>query len=102
MGLEIWPELGPEFIERSGGNRHQDEGGRVQCMEESEVELVGICTNIDLWVREACQRRYIHTRSGGLGCRRRKEMDKTAGQVWRRMEMTEVVKSGGENGGGHD
>ena len=74
----------------------------VQSTEEREVELVGICTNIDIRVREACQRQYIHTRSGGLGCQRRKEMDKTGGQVRRRMEMTEAVKSGGENGGGHD
>ena len=29
-------------------------------------------------------------------------MDKTGGQVQRRMEMTEAVKSGGENGGEHD
>ena len=71
-------------------------------MEEREVELVEICTNIDVRVREACQRRYIHMRSGGLGCRRRKKMDKTAGQVRRRMEMTEAVKSGGEKGGRHD
>ena len=55
-------------------------------MEEREVELVGICTNIDVQVREACRRQYIHIWSGGLGCRRRKEMDKTGGQVqkeWR-------------------
>ena len=74
----------------------------VQSTEEREIELVGICTNIDIRVREACRRQYIHTRSGGLGCQRRKEMDKTGGQVRRRMEMTEAVKSGGENGGGHD
>ena len=74
----------------------------VQSTEEREVELIEICTNIDVRVREACQRRYIHTRSGGLGCRRRKEVDKAGGQVQSRMEMTEAVKSRGENGGGHD
>ena len=36
-------------------------------MEERKVELIGICTNIDVRVREACQRRYIHIWSGGLG-----------------------------------
>ena len=70
-------------------------------------ELVGVgwdlaLAYVDIRVREACERRYIHTRSGGLGCWRRKEMDKTGGQVQRRMEMTEAVKSEGENGGGHD
>ena len=37
MDPEIGPELGLEFIEQSGGNRHQDEGGRV-CNAECKAQ----------------------------------------------------------------